>query len=88
MHAEYNARNSAALNTLIRKHGVQLREMPVDVLNAVGEVSGQVVREAGDVDDLSKRIYESFISFRKMVIADSRVSLEAYYAARRLPFEY
>ena len=88
MYAEYNAKNSDALNTLINKHGVQLREMPADVLNAIGEVSGQVVREVGEVDDLSKRILESYLGFREKAIADSRYSLEAYYAARRLPFKY
>ena len=86
--AEFNARNSGALDTLINKHGVQLREMPTDVLNAIGEFSGQVVREVGEVDDLSKRVLDSYLDFRQMVIADSRSTLEAYYAARRLPFKY
>ena len=86
--AEFNAKNSGALNTLVTKHGVQLREMPADVLNAIGEISGQVVRETADVDDLGKRILESYLNFRQMAIADSRSTLEAYYSARRLPFKY
>ena len=88
MYAEYGAKNADALDTLVNKHGVQLREMPKDVMNAIGEVSGQVVREAGESDALGGRILESYLNFRNKIIADSRRSLEAYYASRRLPFKY
>lgn len=88
LYAEFNARNANALDTLVKRHGVQLREMPADVLNAIGKISGQVVRETGDVDDLGRRILKSYLNFRRMIIADSRRSLEAYYSARRLPFRY
>ena len=65
MFSEYNARNNAALETLINKHGVQLRQMPNDVLSAIGKKSGEVVADVGNVDAIGKKIYESFITFRK-----------------------
>ncbi len=86
--AEFNARNNDALNTLIKKHGVQLRQMPEDVLNAIGEASGKVVAEVAEVDDISKRIYESFISFRRQSISWAKIADQAYMNARLLPFKY
>ncbi|MDJ0683300.1 MAG: TRAP transporter substrate-binding protein [Alphaproteobacteria bacterium] len=86
--AEFNARNNDALNTLINEHGVQLRQMPNDVLNAIGEQSGAVVAEVADVDDLGARTYESFINFRRQSIGWSRVSEQAYWNSRLLPFKY
>ena len=88
MFSEYNARNNAALETLINKHGVQLRQMPNDVLSAIGEKSGEVVADVGNVDAIGKKIYESFITFRKNSIAWSKVSEQAYTNARLLPFNY
>ncbi|WP_425404678.1 TRAP transporter substrate-binding protein [Hwanghaeella sp.] len=87
-YAEFNARNNDALTTLVKKHGVQMRQMPEDVLNAIGEASGQVVAEVAQVDDISKRIYESFIAFRRQSIAWSKISDQAYWNARLLPFKY
>jgi TRAP-type mannitol/chloroaromatic compound transport system substrate-binding protein len=65
-----------------------MRQMPEDVLNAIGEASGQVVAEVAQVDDISKRIYESFIAFRRQSIAWSKISDQAYWNARLLPFKY
>ena len=67
--AEFNAKNSDALDTLINEHGVQVRRMPNDMLNAIGQRSGEVVAEAGAEDSLTKRVYDSFLEFRKKAIA-------------------
>ncbi|MDH5750624.1 MAG: ABC transporter substrate-binding protein, partial [Rhodospirillales bacterium] len=86
--AEFNARNGGALQTLRTKHGVQLKEMPRDVLQAIGEASGQVVAEAGKSDAMTKKVYDSFYAFRKQAIAWSKLSDQAYWNARLLPFKY
>ena len=88
MYAEYNARNAASLDTLLNKHGVQLRQFSNDVLNAIGEASGDVVGEVGDVDAIGAKIYNSFINFRKNVIPYAKISERAYADARNLPFKY
>lgn len=88
MLAEFNARNTDSLNTLINKHGVQLRQMPDDVLTALGNASGDVVAEVGQIDEIGKKVYESFMNFRKTAIAWSKVSDQAYMNARLLPFKY
>ncbi len=88
MYSEYNAKNSDALNTLINKHDVQLRQMPDPVMNAIGEASGIVVREVGEVDALGKKILESYLSFRTQALSWSKISDQAYWNSRLLPFKY
>nr|WP_321524604.1 TRAP transporter substrate-binding protein [uncultured Cohaesibacter sp.] len=65
--SEYNAHNGAALDQLVNKHGVVLRKFPDDVFVAIGKVCEEVVAEFGAEDDLSKRIYESYLAARKNV---------------------
>lgn len=86
--AEFNARNGASLSTLVNKHGVKLRRFSNDILREMGRISGIVVREAGESDDISKKVYESFLASRRDGIKWSRISEEAYWEARRLPFDY
>lgn len=83
MMAEYNARNGAALTELIEKHGVQLHKFPDEVFKQIADASESVVAEAGSVDDIGKRIYESYIKFRKEVGGWTKLSDEAYTVARR-----
>ncbi|MEM7046484.1 MAG: TRAP transporter substrate-binding protein [Pseudomonadota bacterium] len=88
MLAEFNRNNGDALATLINEHGVELRRVPNEVLTTIGEISGQVVHEVSQEDDLGKEIYESFITNRRNSIGWSRLSEESYFSARRLPFPY
>jgi len=86
--AEYNARNAQALRTLIDQHDVQLRRFPDEVFAAIGEVSGQVLKEMADEDDLTKRVYESFLKARKTGMEWGRLSEEAYADVRRLDYSF
>ena len=86
--AEFNARNNDALETLRSEHKVSLRKVPNDVLKAIGEASGQVVSEAGHADSVSRRVYDSFIVFRRKSLAWSKLSDQAYSNARLLRFKY
>ncbi len=85
---EFNARNNQALETLTKRHGVKLRRFPSSVLNAVGTAAGQVVRAAGRSDAVSSKVYDSFIAFRHRSIAWSKLSDQAFWNARLLPFKY
>ena len=86
--AEFNARNNASLNELVSTHGVQVKRFSNDVMNAIGNAAGQVVADAAAGDPLTQRIYDSFIDFRKNAIAWSRLSDQAFWEARLLPFQY
>jgi TRAP-type mannitol/chloroaromatic compound transport system substrate-binding protein len=86
--AEFNARNNDALDTLKKKHNVQLRKFSDTVIKAIGEISGQVVAEAGKGDAATEKVYASFIDFRRKAISWSQLAEQAYGVARSLPFKY
>ncbi len=87
--AEFDARNSDALATLLDEHGVELRRFSNDVLNAIGEKSGEVLTEVAEAgDDLTKRIYDSFMNARQIAIGWTKLSTGAFTDARLLPFPY
>ena len=86
--SEFNARNGDALDTLLNKHGVQLKRFSDDVLKALGNASGEVVAEVGGADAQSKKVYDSFIKFRKNVMEWTKLSEQAFTGARALDFKY
>lgn len=82
MFSEFNAKNGAALETLLNKHKVNLKQFPDDVFDAIGKVSEEVVAEVAKTDDLSKRIYDSYIKARKDVGDWNRIAEQTYTANR------
>jgi TRAP-type mannitol/chloroaromatic compound transport system substrate-binding protein len=86
--AEFNAKNNGALNTLVNKHKVKMRKFSDEVMNAIGKRAGEVVAEAGASDALTGKVYDSFLKFRKNAIGWSKLSDQAYWDARLLPFKY
>ncbi len=86
--AEFNARNGDALATLINDHGVELRKFSDDVMKAIGDAAGEVVAEVAEENQMTKRVYDSFISFRTKSIGWARIADQAYWNARELPYTY
>ena len=87
--AEFKARNAEALETLRKKHRVDLRRFSDDVLRALDEVSGVVVGEIGSRGDaITRRIYGNFIKFRKRALSWSHLAEQTFWNARILPFKY
>lgn len=82
MLSEYTARNNQALDTLVNKHKVDLRRFPEDVLNTLRKLSDEVVAEVGAKDKLSKKVFESYRSFRDQAKAWHDISERAYLDAR------
>ena len=62
--------------------------MSDEVLNGLGEASGQVVAEVAAEGGITQRVYESFIAFRRKALAYDKLSNLAYGNARILPFTY
>ncbi|MBB4302874.1 TRAP-type mannitol/chloroaromatic compound transport system substrate-binding protein [Rhodobium orientis] len=81
MYSEFNANNGNALDTLVNKHGVTLREFPEDVWAAVAKVCDEVVDESAD-DDMGKRVLESFHKARNNVGRWNDIGEKAYLNAR------
>lgn len=87
--AEANVGNARALNTLITQHQVQIRQLPTDVLSALGNASGEIIadmRSNGNV--MMQRTIDSFLSARQLLREWSQTSEQSYLNARALPFAY
>ena len=82
MLSEFTARNNASLETLITEHGVELRPLPSDVVQKFRSLAQEVVKEAAKEDELSQRIYLSYMSFLEDVRGYHAISEQAYLNAR------
>ena len=79
---EFTARNNAALTTLVKEHGVELRGFPEDVMERFREISVQLVKEIPGDDPLAQRIVDSYVEFYEQVREFHQISEEAYLWAR------
>jgi TRAP-type mannitol/chloroaromatic compound transport system substrate-binding protein len=82
--AEFNARNLDSLNVLISKHGVSLRRLNDDLLREIGKVAEQTVADVGNSDAITKKVYESFLAYRKGAMEWANISERAMMNARQL----
>ena len=82
--AEFNANNTQALDTLTTKHGVELVEFSDDIFKGMGEAAKDVLASAGASDPMTKKIYESFLDFRKKAVSWSKLSDQSYMNKRAL----
>ncbi|MBP0049794.1 TRAP transporter substrate-binding protein [Marinobacterium sp. AK62] len=84
MLAEFMTKNNQALDQLVNEHGVELRNFPDDVMKKLREISDQVVAEEAEKDEITKKVYDSFVAFRDQVQKWTAVSDQAYVNARSL----
>lgn len=82
--AEFNANNNRALLTLTRRHGVRLHQFKDDIYKQIGTAAKDVLAKAGAADPLSKKVYASFMAFRKQAVAWTRMSDQTYANKRDL----
>ena len=87
--SEFNARNGAALETLIRQHNVQLKRFPNDFLQAYGNAAGEVIQEMRDSGDpITKEIVESFLKARRDLMNWARIADQGFMNARLLDIKF
>jgi TRAP-type mannitol/chloroaromatic compound transport system substrate-binding protein len=87
--AQANAGNAKALNTLVTRHNVRVRQLPKDVLIALGNASGEVISEIrASGDDISKKTIDSFRNARQSLMSWSNTTELSFLMARTLPFTY
>ena len=84
MLAEFNANNARALDTLINEHDVKLLKFNDDILRTLGSVSNEVVAEVANHDELSKRIFDSYIAGRANGRRWGEIAEKAFMDARNL----
>lgn len=86
--SDYIAYNGPALENLLDKHKVELRRFSDEMLQEFGRVSGEVVTEIGNSDPFTKKVFDSFMDFRKKVVDATRISTQAFLNARSLPYKF
>jgi TRAP-type mannitol/chloroaromatic compound transport system substrate-binding protein len=79
MISEFEAKNNAHLQTLLKKHKVQLRRFPDSVLGGLKKLSDEVLEEMAADDPVSKKVYESFKKFQKNISTWNQMSESAYH---------
>ncbi|MDH5611209.1 MAG: ABC transporter substrate-binding protein, partial [Gammaproteobacteria bacterium] len=82
MATEFTAKNNAALDTLVNKHKVDVRRLPDDVLKKLKALSEEVVLELAGKNAAAKKIYDSYVKFRKQVIKWDDISEREYLNIR------
>lgn len=80
--AEYTARNNRSLNILVKKHQVDLRRYPDEVLAKLKTLANEVLTEVADNDPVAKEVYTSYMKFKQQVLAWHDISERAYLNAR------
>jgi len=89
MLAEFNGRSAPALQKLVSEHGVKLRQFPRSVLEAFGNASGEVLEElVADGDAITKKVANSFFTFRDQIKVWTRISDQGFTNARLLDYTY
>ncbi len=82
MMSEYNAKNGAALASLVNDQGVKLRRFNDDVYDAFAEAAEEVFDEVQQHSELAARIHKSFVSARAEIGAWAKISDQAYVEQR------
>jgi TRAP-type mannitol/chloroaromatic compound transport system substrate-binding protein len=86
--AEFTANDAIALQQIANDPAVQIRKLDDSILQALGQLSGEVLFETSRKDDLSRRVYESFIKFRTSALRWGDISERAFLNARALPYPF
>ncbi|MEP2652425.1 MAG: TRAP transporter substrate-binding protein DctP [Paraglaciecola sp.] len=79
---EYTARNNDAMQTLNKKHKVDMRPLPEDVMAALKQASLEVMHEHASSDPTFKKVYDSYSSFQLKAMDYHKVSEYEYYKNR------
>jgi TRAP-type mannitol/chloroaromatic compound transport system substrate-binding protein len=79
MISEFEAKNNAHLQILLKKHKVQLRKFPDSVLGGLKKLSDEVLNEMAAEDPVSKKVYESFKKFQKNISTWNQMSESPYH---------
>jgi TRAP-type mannitol/chloroaromatic compound transport system substrate-binding protein len=87
-YAEFTANDAVALQQISNDPAIEVRKLDDSVLQALGKISGEVLYETSRKDDLSRRVYDSFMKFRSAAVRWGDISERAYLNARALPFPF
>jgi len=80
--AEFNTNNALALRRLRAEGTVNIRKFDDAILKTFAEISKDVVAKAGSGDELSGKIYRSYLEFRTSIREWSDIAEGAYLGIR------
>jgi len=84
MLSEFEAKNNAALQTLVNEHKVQLRQFPEPVLKALKKMAQEVLEEVAAGDPMSRKVYDSFLKFQSNIYSWNALTEEPYQTFKKL----
>jgi TRAP-type mannitol/chloroaromatic compound transport system substrate-binding protein len=67
---------------ILLKDGVQMRTFPADVVRAKAQATEAILQEIAQQSDFNKKVYDSFVSYRKAATRYAEVSDLAQHQAR------
>ena len=84
MISEFTLKNAQAFKEIQQLKDIQVLHFSDEVLKTLKKTSDQIVKELGDMDEISKEIYTSFYNFKKISMAWDKVSEHSFSVARNL----
>ena len=86
---EYTTKHALTLRDLVANEGVIVRELPEEVIVAMGNAAGEVMEELlADSDELVRRITESFLAYRTLMVEYMPYADNGQMNARVLDFTF
>ena len=67
---------------------IKIRKFDDAILQSLGKITGEVLAETSRKDDLTRRVYDSFMKFRAATVRWGDISERAYLNARALKFPF
>jgi TRAP-type mannitol/chloroaromatic compound transport system substrate-binding protein len=87
--ADLDAANIPAMKRLTTEFGVQVKMFPDDIMLALGNAAGEIMRELRDQGDaLTRKTVESFATARAQLMEQSAFTDDAFARARALSYTY
>ena len=84
----FQAANDSSYQKLINEHGVQMRQLPDEVMNALGQRAGEVCSSIASEDPVSQELFSHIVEFRSSILRWTNTSEREYMRVRSLPFAY
>ena len=84
----FQAANDSSYQKLINEHGVQMRQLPDPVMNALGQRAGDVCSSIAAEDPVSQALFSHIVEFRSSILRWTNTSEKEYMRVRSLPFTY
>ena len=84
----FQAANDSSYQKLINEHGVQMRQLPDPVINALGQRAGEVCSSIAAEDPVSQALFSHIVEFRSSILRWTNTSEKEYMRVRSLPFTY